>query len=352
MRTRTRGVLDNKYRLTVEELQLFANQLETLPAKVAGHESVKELLEQVESFQKDAHKLLDLAKPDAKDVEKCIDFGVGLEIELPELNQLKGKHKQTEWLEEVQELLDDPQASSFSQLKEVLDAGTDLPPHPAVEKALAEISGLLTQADAWEVKAKTCLNAKPRWSMSDVERLVREAETISNGLPSLSVLKDAVRKAKDWWTRADAIKSTDNYPYLETLESLVAKGRPLPIRLDPLPHLESQVASARAWRERTARVFLKKNSPLSLLDVLCPRVDIGEGKRKRKVKEEGAIIQHPTFSSLSAADLADAKNFVRAFKEAESDEVEVSATQAITVLSFLRILFLGHEEATPEEYIR
>ena len=33
MRTRTRGINDSKSRLTVEELQLFANQLDTLPAK-------------------------------------------------------------------------------------------------------------------------------------------------------------------------------------------------------------------------------------------------------------------------------------------------------------------------------
>lgn len=58
-----------------------------------------------------------------------------------------------------------------------------------------------------------------------------------------------------------------NYAYLEQLESLSAKGRPIPVRLDALPQLESQVAAARAWRERTGRTFLKKNSSYSLLQV-------------------------------------------------------------------------------------
>lgn len=142
---------DTKYRLTVEELQLFANQLEMLPAKVSNHEVVTELLEQVEGFQKDARKLLDLEKPDAKDIEKCVERGITLDVELPELTQLKGKHKQTEWLEEVAELLDDPQESSFEQLKEAMDVGTDLPPHPAVEKALSEISGLLKQVICYNI---------------------------------------------------------------------------------------------------------------------------------------------------------------------------------------------------------
>ena len=35
-KVRTRLGADAKYRLTLEELQLFANQLETLPAKVSS----------------------------------------------------------------------------------------------------------------------------------------------------------------------------------------------------------------------------------------------------------------------------------------------------------------------------
>lgn len=58
-----------------------------------------------------------------------------------------------------------------------------------------------------------------------------------------------------------------NYGYLDQLEALLARGRSIPVRLDALPQVESQVASARAWRERTARTFLKKNSTYTLLQV-------------------------------------------------------------------------------------
>lgn len=37
--------------------------------------------------------------------------------------------------------------------------------------------------------------------------------------------------------------------------------------------MESDIAAARNWRERTARTFLKKNSRLSLAEVLAPRVN-------------------------------------------------------------------------------
>merc|ERR1719362_2519858 len=58
VRTRTR-VVDAKYRLTVEELELFSNQLQTLPVKVQGHKAVEDLLKQVQEFKGDAEKLLE-----------------------------------------------------------------------------------------------------------------------------------------------------------------------------------------------------------------------------------------------------------------------------------------------------
>jgi len=51
------------------------------------------------------------------------------------------------------------------------------------------------------------------------------------------------------------------------LELLVNKGRPIPVNLEQLPQLESQVTAAKSWRERTARTFLKKNSTYSLVEV-------------------------------------------------------------------------------------
>lgn len=62
-------------------------------------------------------------------------------------------------------------------------------------------------------------------------------------------------------------QSGSSYAYLEQLESLLARGRSIPVRLDPLAQVESQVAAARAWRERTGRTFLKKNSTYTLLQV-------------------------------------------------------------------------------------
>ena len=195
--------------------------------------------------------------------------------------------------------------------------------------------------------------------MYEVEKLLKEGELISNSLPTLQTLKEAVKKTKEWLTKSEEIvRNPDMFPYLESIEKLVAKGRPLPIRLDPLKQLETQVAQARAWRERTARVFLKKTNSsggggpqgsssttsLSLLDILAPRTEIGlsekeiQAKRKKRGvggaadKEDNANsnnggnvlnIQHPIYQNLTVKDLSNPQTVVRAFKDAEIKELQV-----------------------------
>jgi histone demethylase JARID1 len=133
VRTRTR-VVDAKYRLTVEELELFSNQLQTLPVKVQGHKAVEDLLKQVQEFKEGAHKLLardisgkklaDGKKPDktkgedkegedesdveelSKDILKCIETGLNLDVDLEEMTELKIRQKQVDWLVEVEEFLE------------------------------------------------------------------------------------------------------------------------------------------------------------------------------------------------------------------------------------------------------
>ena len=74
---------------------------------------------------------------------------------------------------------------------------------------------------------------------------MKEGEAISGGLPNLAKLKDSVSKAKEWLDKAKTLANGENFPFLDTLEQLVAKGRPLPIKLEQLPNLELQVASSR-----------------------------------------------------------------------------------------------------------
>ncbi|CAB1316997.1 unnamed protein product, partial [Coregonus sp. 'balchen'] len=325
-------------KLTVEELKVFVEQLFKLPCVIGQARQVKELLENVEDFHERAQVALADELPDSSKLQALLDLGGGLDVELPELPRLKQELQQARWLDEVRVTLAEPHRVTLELMKRLIDSGVGLAPHHAVEKAMAELQEILTVSERWEDKARACLQARPRHSMLTLESIVIEARNIPAYLPNVLALREALHKAKEWSAKVDAIQvvsrrtSGSNYAYLEQLESLLARGRSIPVRLDPLPQVESQVASARAWRERTARTFLKKNSTYTLLQVLSPRVDIGiygnsKSKRKR-VKEllekERGGLDLEVLSDLdeSYEDACDPATVVAAFKSKEQKEVE------------------------------
>jgi len=63
------------------------------------------------------------------------------------------------------------------------------------------------------------------------------------------------------------VQNQDYYPYLEVLEMLTSQARPMSLQLEQVDVIEGQVASAKTWKERTAKIFLKKNSLFSLFEV-------------------------------------------------------------------------------------
>jgi len=273
-------------------------------------------------FQTEAGRILNRDALDVEEIEKCLTKGEALEIDLQELSQLRAKCDMLTWLEEVRDFMDDPSEVTVEASKQLEAAGMSLPPHPSIERGLARLKGLRMTLEAWEKKANDCLTSNPKMALLDVERLVKEGESLSTALPVLEKLQESCRKAREWWSRAEALQKPENYPYLDTLEALVAKGRPLPIRLDPLNQLETQVNSARSWRERTARVVLKKNSHCNLLEVLSPRYEFDREKKKKKRSNDEISVRHPIFAGLSATQLSDPQEIVNAFKQAELSELE------------------------------
>jgi len=100
------------------------------------------------------------------------------------------------------------------------------------------------------------------------------------------VLQEALNSAQYWSKKVDTIQSDDNYPYLDVLETLVARGRPIPIRLEQFPQMESQIAAARAWKDRAARTFVKKGCSQPLIELITPRKDIGKASSLAKGKKK------------------------------------------------------------------
>ncbi|XP_070558275.1 LOW QUALITY PROTEIN: lysine-specific demethylase 5A-like [Ptychodera flava] len=331
-RNRTSGeVTKHVARLTLEELQCFMQQVIDLPCEIKEGELIKDLLNRVESFQMDAKDALEDATPDSEKLKRLLDVGVNLDVELPEMPKLKQELQQARWLDEVRSTLAVPNQVTLEALRKLIDSGVSLAPHPAVERAMAELQELLTVSEKWEEKAKICLQARPRYVIATLEAIIHEAKSIPAYLPNTLALKEALKKAKEWTAKVEGIQNAEHYPYLDILENLVMRGRPIPVRLEQLPQVESQVAAARSWRERTARTFLKKNSQFTLVEVLSPRTDIGvyaAGKNRRKksresVEREGSKEKEGSNGiDIKPEESRDPAAIVAAFKEAERKEID------------------------------
>ena len=97
--------------------------------------------------------------------------------------------------------------------------------------------------------------------------LLAKGRCIGVHLPSESSVMEALETASQWSRQAQALQDSDKHPHYDTLKTMLASGRPIPVKLELLAQLESRFAAAKAWVDRAARTFLKKNSTFSLLEV-------------------------------------------------------------------------------------
>uniref|UniRef100_A0A803U1R7 [histone H3]-trimethyl-L-lysine(4) demethylase n=1 Tax=Anolis carolinensis TaxID=28377 RepID=A0A803U1R7_ANOCA len=271
--------------LTVNELRLFVRQLHALPCVLSQTALLKDLLNRVEDFQKYSQKLLSEEIPSASELQGLLDISFDFDVDLPQLGELRIRLEQARWLEDVNQICLDQNSLTLDDMRRLIDSGVGLAPHPAVEKAMAKLQELLTVSEHWDDKARTLIKARPRQTLSSLEAAVKEIEEIPAYLPNGIALKDAVKKAKDWLQEVEGLQAGGRVPVLDTLVELVSRSRSIPVHLEYLPRLESLVAEVQAWKDCASNTFLTENSSYSLLEVLCPRCDIGISGFKRKTKK-------------------------------------------------------------------
>jgi hypothetical protein len=64
------------------------------------------------------------------------------------------------FIPQVREAETDPAAMSLEVMRRLMEAGVGLSPHPACERAMAQLQELLTVSERWEEKARICLQAR------------------------------------------------------------------------------------------------------------------------------------------------------------------------------------------------
>lgn len=318
-------------KMALAELKSLVETMQNLPCVMNQLEEVQAVLKTVEDFQSRAQVLVndrDWRKdsPPTEQLQTLLEQGGKLPVVVPECNLLQGLQEQGHWLAEVRRTLGteggERQEVTLAVLRNLMEAGCNVPQSVSVETAMAELQELLTIAERWEEKAQICLEQRQKHPLSTLEAIVNEAQLIPVKLPNILALQGCLNRARAWVTDLEEIQNGEHYPCLDDLEGLVAIGRDLPVFMEELRQLELQVASAHSWRDKASKTFLKKSSQHSLLEVLCPCA------KRRERREETEPVDEPLDDSdtntlgLSAQDLRDPAAIVMAFKEGEHQEKE------------------------------
>lgn len=272
--------------LTVEELSSFVRQLYNLPCSLPQAPMLKELLNRIEDFQQHSEKVLADEVPSVAEIQSLLDVSFDFDVELPELPRLRVRLEQARWMEGVQQASAQPATLTLETMRRLIDQGVGLEPHPSVEKAMARLQELLTVSEHWEDKASSLLKARPPHSIETLSAAAEKASGIPAYLPNCLLLKDTIRKAREWLQEAEELQASGAELMMDCLSDMVLRGQAIQVHLEPLDRLESLMVEIQEWKESAAATFLQKDSTFTLLEVLCPRCEVGNvGSPKRKAKK-------------------------------------------------------------------
>lgn len=314
---RTRHSSDNKSKLTLEELTLFCEEIDDLACILDEEKIIKDLLERTNQFEAESAKLLEtpLQSCSIIDVERCIDNSIGLCIDLPSLHQMNDRLKQLKWLKDVQTRQKVGDVDDIDTLKNILQSGLKLKSEDCILKVSHELQHLIKEAERWEHAAQSVLKKSSADMLEEMEELIKDAEKIKVYLPTEKILLESIGHAHDWFKCLRDLNSLEAYPYLTSLEELIKKSKSFAFQLYEVKKIKTFVMDAHAWKENTSRIFLRKNSNLTLMEALSPRIQMTQSKSKRKPAEDE--LSHMKFN-----DNLDPAAVVALFKDAEEKEMK------------------------------
>ncbi|XP_060536909.1 lysine-specific demethylase 5 [Cylas formicarius] len=334
MRTRTRNSNEAKYKLTVEELTLFCEEIDSLACVLEEAKSIRVLLEQTQKFESKSEQLLmqSLRENSLMDLEECQVHGNGLCIELPALKLINIRIRQVQWMKDLENYKNKTDIMGLDAIKNQIQEGCSMPPHPEMEEELSNLQLVLQQSQEWEEKVAEVMKSSDAGVLIQVDRLIKDASKISCHLPSEGILYDAMKKGRDWLRQLEEMNSAEYYPYYSAMEELIKKGRQLTLHLVEVDRMNDYLILANSWKEKTSRAFLRKNSACTLMEALSPRTvlpnSIKNTKKGKNIDED--------IKSIALTNTMDPATVVALFKEAE--ESEMSMIRKLRIVNRLKTL--------------
>lgn len=260
----------------MEELELFVQEIDNLCCTIEEGVSVRELLVLGKQFVDRTTEMLKqpLDALEESELDALIGEGNSLRIELPQMQQLNMRVRQLKWYKRSQGLRVSSAKLTYEDVKNLLHvaAAEIAPSDPIIDAEIRKLQEIGASIEAWECQANKYFNCSTqRHELAEIEQFLKTAEEIEGLVPSYSVLKDALKKAKEWLRSVEQLQANDHFPYCHTLEAIVGRGSTIAIKLEELVRMQGHLKSAHDWRENTERAFLKKSTFYTLLEVLMPR---------------------------------------------------------------------------------
>ncbi|KFB41574.1 AGAP004854-PA-like protein [Anopheles sinensis] len=219
IRTRTRNSLEcAKYKLTMDELELFINEINNLRCVIREGDSVRELQRIGLEWLRQADKVLKLRFKDTN---------------LPQIAELKDRLTQYKWYRQVRTLRENTiDRLSLEEIKKLVNEGMRILPHTVLEKELSQLHGIMLQVVDWEQSANQCFKTETQHKISEIDSLLERAHNIEAFLPLASQLKDALHKSKEWLHAIETLESSKNYNFFHTLQNLANRAKLLPLEME------------------------------------------------------------------------------------------------------------------------
>lgn len=352
LRVDFKGVLsatEKKVRITVVEIRSYYDVLQSIPCVLPQENHVKHFLKFLDEFEENAKSILNNEQATVADVEALLKQSVYPNIEMPYVEELKNykfmlsltedyaakrkKARQTLTTVVIDELL----ARSRAIIK----------PNAKVLAMKDELLELKVKMLAWESKVRVYLSAGSSSAvkslpLSEMQTLLKEADTIEACLSSREKLTNRLQKAMAWKSRAECIFSSPRKsppPFLEYVDRLLEEAKNMQLELadesaaDPtnelcMAKLSALVQKANDWKEEVRRLFLGDCRAYSLMEVLIPRrSEQRESRTHDQVVDETAI-SGSLADLMGATDVAtkeavNVDKIVSWFKVAEQREFEL-----------------------------
>ncbi|XP_037731613.1 lysine-specific demethylase lid [Drosophila subpulchrella] len=265
-----------QYKLTMEELELFVQEIDNLCCIIDEGASVRELLVLGKQFvdRSESQLQLTLEALEESELETLINEGSSLRIELLQLDLLQKRLKQCKWYKRSQGLRETSSKLTYQDVKNLLHmAAADLDPtDPFIDREMRKLQQIGADIEAWESQAaKYFQRLTQQHELDEIEQFLKSAGDVNGQVPSHGLLKDALRKAREWLRAVEQLQQNNHVTYCHTLEAMIERGMNIPIQLEELSRMQGHLSSAHQWKDNTACAFLKKGTFYTLLEVLMPR---------------------------------------------------------------------------------